>query len=98
MEWSGENLDPADVQAFDAIVESGNARVIRMAVAGLKAQMEAKVGFEGEMVTGKSPQQRVDVFRSQSEVVQAMSDPRYDRDPAYRNDVFEKLSRSNIQY
>ena len=69
-----------------------------MAVAGLKAQMEANVGFEGDMVTGKSPQQRVDVFRSQSEVVAAMSDPRYDKDPAYRNDVFEKLERSNIQY
>jgi hypothetical protein len=27
-----------------------------------------------------------------------MSDPRYDRDPAYRQDVFAKLERSNINY
>ena len=98
MQWSGENLDQADVEAFDSLVDSGNARLIKLAVAGLKAEMEKSVGFEGEMATGRAPRQVNDVFRSQAEVVQAMSDPRYDRDPAYRNDVFEKLSRSDVQY
>ena len=98
MQWSGENLDQADVEAFDSLVDSGNARLIKLAVAGLKAEMEKSVGFEGAMATGRAPRQQADVFRSQSEVVAAMSDPRYDRDPAYRNDVFEKLSRSNINY
>ena len=60
--------------------------------------MEKSVGFEGEMATGRAPRQQADVFRSQAEVVEAMSDPRYDRDPAYRQDVFEKLGRSNIDY
>ena len=98
MQWSGENLDQADVDAFDSLVDSGNARLIKLAVAGLKAEMEKSVGFEGEMATGRAPRQQADVFRSQAEVVQAMSDPRYDRDPAYRQDVFEKLGRSNIDY
>ena len=98
MAWSGENLDQADIEAFDALVESGNARLIRLAVSGLRSEMEKAVGFDGEMVTGRAPNQPVDVFRSQAEVVDAMSDPRYDRDPAYRNDVFEKLSRSDINY
>ena len=98
MAWSGENLDQADIEAFDALVESGNARLIRLAVSGLRSEMEKAVGFEGEMVTGRAPNQPADVFRSQAEVVEAMADPRYDRDPAYRNDVFEKLSRSEINY
>ena len=98
MQWSGENLDQADVDAFDQLVDSGNARLIKLAVAGLKAEMEKSVGFEGEMATGRAPRQQVDVFRSQAEVVEAMSDPRYDRDPAYRQDVFEKLGRSNVEY
>ena len=98
MQWSGENLDQADVDAFDQLVDSGNARLIKLAVAGLKAEMEKSVGFDGEMATGRAPRQQADVFRSQAEVVQAMSDPRYDRDPAYRNDVFEKLGRSNVEY
>ena len=98
MQWSGENLDQADVDAFDKLVDSGNARLIKLAVAGLKAEMEKSVGFEGEMATGRAPRQQADVFRSQAEVVEAMSDPRYDRDPAYRQDVFEKLGRSNVEY
>ena len=98
MGWAADNMDPADVEAFDALVESGNARSIRLAAAGLRAQYEAQNGFEGEMLTGRAPVQQADVFRSQSEVVAAMSDPRYDRDPAYRQDVFDKLDRSNIDY
>jgi hypothetical protein len=98
MQWSSDNLDAADIEAFDSLVDSGNSRLIRLAVAGLKAEMEKAVGFDGELATGRAPTTTVDVFRSQAEVVQAMSDPRYDRDPAYRQDVFEKLERSNINY
>ena len=98
MQWAASNLDQADVDAYDSIVDKGDVRAIRLAVSGLKAQYEAMNGFEGDMVTGRAPRQVNDVFRSQAEVVQAMSDPRYDRDPAYRQDVFNKLDRSNIQY
>ena len=50
------------------------------------------------MVTGKAPTSTKDVYRSQAELVEAMSDPRYDRDPAYRQDVIEKLDQSDIQF
>ena len=97
--WAGENLPEQYVSAFDNIVESGNVEAITIAVAGLRSQYEQVNGYEGRMLSGKgAPQERPDVFRSQSEVVQAMADPRYDTDPAYRNDVFEKLSNSNIDY
>lgn len=98
MSWASENMDPADIEAYDALVETGNARSIRLAAAGLKAQYEAQNGYEGEMVTGRAPVQQADIFRSQAEVVAAMSDPRYDADPAYRQDVFDKLDRSQLAY
>ena len=51
------------------------------------------------MVTGKTaPPETGDVFRSQAELVAAMNDKRYDRDPAYRQDVIEKLDRSNMDF
>jgi hypothetical protein len=98
VQWAAENLDPSYVQAFDDVVESGNVQAIQLAVAGLRSEYENQVGYEGRMLSGKAAQQQVDVFRSQAEVVRAMSDPRYDNDPAYRQDVYEKLERSNIQY
>ena len=97
-QWAGQNLPGEYVEAFDSLVEQGNLRMVQLAVAGLKAEYESNYGYEGEMLTGKASQSSPDVFRSQAEVVAAMQDPRYDRDPAYRQDVFAKLERSNINY
>ncbi len=95
MQWAGASLPEASVKAFDSLVETGNLEAIQLAVGGLKAEYERVNGVDGELLTGKAPTQTTDVFRSQAEVVRAMSDPRYDDDPAYRNDVYEKLERSN---
>ena len=37
-------------------------------------------------------------FRSQAELVEAMSDPRYETDPAYRADVIALLENSDIEF
>lgn len=96
--WASENLPPEDVQAFDALVATGQMGAIRLAVAGLKSLYQEQVGYEGRMLSGKSAVDTADVFRSQAEVVRAMQDPRYENDPAYRNDVFTKLDRSNLEW
>jgi hypothetical protein len=95
MQWAGENLPEASVAAFDSLVETGNVQAIQLAVAGVRAEYDRFNGVDGELLTGKAPTATVDAFRSQAEVVRAMSDPRYDDDPAYRQDVFNKLERSN---
>ena len=92
--WASENLDQKSIDAFDEIVGSGSVESIKLAVSGLKSQYEAANGYEGTMVTGKAPTNSRDVYRSQAELVAAMSDRRYDDDPAYRQDVIEKLERS----
>ena len=96
--WAGNNLDDNSKQAFDSIVNSGSIEAIRIAVSGLKAQYESENGYEGKMYTGKAATNANDVFRSQAELVAAMSDKRYDRDPAYRQDVIEKLDRSDLDF
>ena len=98
MDWAAQTLDSNYVEAFDDLVQNGSARAIQLAVRGLMAEYENANGYEGRMLTGKAATETPDVFRSQAEVVQAMNDPRYDSDPAYRNDVFEKLGRSNVQF
>lgn len=98
MEWSSENLPQEYSDAFNNVVERGNVLEIQMALAGLQQQYELNNGKEGNLRTGKSVVEQADVFRSQAEVIQAMQDPRYDKDPAYRADVFAKLDRSNINF
>ena len=97
-DWAATNLDETAISAFDTAVSSGNVQMIQLAVAGLKAEYDSANGYEGRMLSGKAAQTSGDVFRSQAEVVAAMSDPRYDRDPAYRNDIYEKLDRSDLKF
>jgi hypothetical protein len=96
--WASENLSPQEIQRYDNVIAGGNYDAISFAVEALKSKYTEAMGVEGQLFKGKPAASNKDVFRSQAEVVQAMSDPRYDRDPAYRNDVFEKLERSNLQY
>ena len=96
--WAKTNLPQEQITAFDEVVNMGSVQAIQLAVSGLKAQYDNANGVEGRMVTGKAAPQNGDVFRSQAELVRAMSDRRYDNDPAYRQDVIEKLDRSDLEF
>ena len=99
VQWAGENLPQTSIEAFDNIINSGSVEAIKLAVSGLKAQYENSNGYEGTMLTGKAPTNTKDVYRSQAELVAAMSDRRYDNDPAYRQDVIARLERSdNLEF
>ena len=96
--WAADNMDDKALDAFNSIIDQGNPTAIQIAVAGMKAEYDNQEGYEGRMLTGKAAQNSRDGFRSQAEVVEAMSDPRYDRDPAYRQDLYDKLERSNVNF
>jgi hypothetical protein len=95
--WASQNLSEQDIEMYDAVMELGNPAAARFAIEALAYRYQESNGVEPDLVQGKSPGVGA-AFRSQSEVVQAMSDPRYDNDPAYRRDVMKKLERSNIQF
>jgi hypothetical protein len=96
--WAKSNLPKSSIDAFDEVVNTGSVQAIQLAVAGLKTEYNNANGVEGRMVTGKTAPDRGDVFRSQAELVRAMNDSRYDSDPAYRQDVIEKLDRSDLEF
>ena len=95
--WASQNLSDQDIEMYDAVMELGNPAAARFAIEALAYRYQESNGVEPDLVQGKSPGVG-GAFRSQAEVVQAMSDPRYDNDPAYRRDVMKKLERSNIQF
>jgi hypothetical protein len=99
LQWASKNFDEAEISRYDKVMESGDPDAAYFAVQALAAKYNDGVGVEGNMLTGKPAKAQGDNFRSQAEVVRAMSDPRYESDPAYRQDVYEKLERStNLQY
>ena len=96
--WAADNLDSNTIQGYDSLLETGNLNAIKLALSGIKSQYDEANGYEGRMLTGKAPKSSGDVFKSQAQLVQAMADPRYDNDPAYRQDILEKLDRSDLQF
>lgn len=96
LQWASQNCTPDMIQAYDAVMQKGDPASCFFAVQAMAFRMAEMEGWQpDDFLSGNSPVQTADVFRSQQEVVQAMSDPRYDNDPAYRQDVMNKLERSN---
>ena len=98
MKWAQQNLNEQEVQMFDTVMERGDPLAAFFAVRSLAYRYNDTIGYDGKMLTGNAPKANTDVYKSQAQVVEAMNDPRYDRDTAYRQEVMEKLSRSNIDF
>ena len=98
IQWASQNLSEQETAMYDAVMDRGDPLAMFFAAQALNARYQDAVGYDGEMLTGSAPRNSNDAFRSQAELVAAMSDPRYDKDPAYRADVADKLERSNINF
>ena len=97
--WAGNNLADGDINMFDHVMDQGDPAACFFAIQALQYRFQEGTGYDGQMITGKPAVNKADVYRSQAELVAAQGDPRYENDPAYRNDVMEKLMRSpNLQF
>lgn len=96
--WAGQNLSQEEISMYDAVMGKGDPNSIYFAVQALNNKYSEAVGNDGQLLTGRGNTDSGSVFRSQAELVQAMSDPRYDNDPAYRQDIIRKLDRSDISF
>ena len=94
IQWAGSNLTREEVDQFNAVVNTNNPAAIKYAVESLSNRWKGAEGYEAPLVTGKKAPSKSKAFRSQAELARAISDPRYQTDPAYRMDVEEKLARS----
>ena len=98
LQWAKDSLNPQEIQMFDTVMERGDPLAAFFAVRSLSYRYQDSLGRDGTMVTGTAPRGDGSQFTSQAEVVEAMSDPRYDRDPAFRQKIMKKLERSDINF
>jgi uncharacterized protein YhaN len=97
IDWAAENFSEPEIEAYDEIIETGDMRTINLALQALYYRYTDAVGQDGTLLQGKPAQSQAS-FRSQAELIEAMNDPRYDNDPAYRQDVLNKLDRSDVSF
>ena len=98
LQWAQGALSDQEIGMFDTVMERGDPLAAFFAVKSLAYRYQDEQGYQGKMLTGNAPKSSGSEFRSQAEVVKAMSDPRYENDPAYRMDIMQKLERSNINF
>lgn len=94
MEWAAQTLSEDDLNFYNNGVQ--NAATRDQAVEWLAAKYRAARPPEGRLLTNTTAPTAStgDLFHNQTQVSQAMTDPRYSIDPEYRQSVAAKLLRS----
>lgn len=93
-DWAKANLSEAELAAYNRAVASNDLTVVENAVLGLAFRYQSEVGKDPKLVGGGNA--AASGYQSVAQLVEAMKDPRYEKDPAYRKEVQDKLARSNI--
>jgi len=99
VEWAADNLPKEEVELFNSVMSRGDPLAAYYAIQATALRYADADGVEGTRVSGRTRASDGpgDIFRSRAELVSAMNDPRYENDPAYRSDLFNKLERSNLE-
>tara|TARA_R110002051_G_scaffold150198_1_gene222849 strand:- start:177 stop:968 length:792 start_codon:yes stop_codon:yes gene_type:complete len=96
MDWAGKALDEKDIDSFNRAIETPNDDDVIFAIKSLHARRQMMEGQSPTLLQGDTGGTGVDSFRSVAQLTKAMNDPRYSNDPAYRDEVTQKLSQSSI--
>jgi hypothetical protein len=90
--WAVTGLTAQELEGYNAICDQPATR--KQAVEWLMSKFSSARPGEGSLVQTTTSSGVGDVFNSVAEQTAAFSDPRYKADPAYRQQVAEKLLRS----
>lgn len=96
IEYAKNNLTEAEQNAFNETLDTGSIEQVKFAVQAIAN----RAGVSGEqpmqMINGDTNDVSTEVFESVAQVTEAMNDPRYANDPAYRKQVELKLAKSSV--
>lgn len=95
-QWAQNNLSEGEISAFNASLETKDVDQALFAIRGLHARYRSEVGVQPNLVTGQTGASSAGSYQSLAQLTEAMRDPRYEKDPAYRRSVADKLRNSSI--
>ena len=81
--WALDNLSKPEIEAFNEATNTMSGPQLSMMVQGLYTRYQNAMGVEPNLYSGKPAAGGPTPYRSTSEVVTAMSDPRYGKDVTY---------------
>ena len=96
IQWASENLADSEINTFNKQIEEGTIDEAKFSIKALESRYKLANGVEPNLVQGTKAGAGADTFRSVQQVVEAMNDPRYETDPAYRDEVARRMKNSDI--
>lgn len=93
-QWAANNLPQSTLKAFNKALDSNDLDLISMMVAGMQSKMNVTRGTSNPTLLGSTQGAgggEPKGFASKQDMIKAMSDPRYARDPAYTRSVEQKM-------
>lgn len=98
-QWAAANLSKADVEAFNNAIDSGNLGTVKLIMGGIRSAMgEAMTQKHGtsnpSVMGGPASTNTTGGFADKAEMVKAMSDKRYCRDPQYTKLVESRMAKT----
>lgn len=95
-QWAVANLSTDEISEYNKAVDSRDPATVRSAVMSLAFRYQREVGSDPKLLRGDNGGNTGGGFDSIAQLTEAMKDPRYDKDPAYRRSIEQKLAKSNI--
>jgi hypothetical protein len=98
LEWARDNIPKGEQLSYNRAVDGGDLAESKLLLRGIAAAYTAKEGKEPNLVTPVETVPRaggVAPFASVAQQTAAIQDPRYAKDPAYREEVAQRIAVSN---
>jgi hypothetical protein len=95
-EWAAVNLSDDEIAALDVQLTSSNPAIVRAGSKALAERFAEANPDEGTTLRGDSAATNMGgYFKSGAEMREAMADPRYRKDSAFREEVAQKIARAD---
>lgn len=95
-QWAGQNLSDAELTAFNQQLTTAQTPEQVALIYETLGNRYRKATGEANLVGGATAVSRSGSFSNRSEMVAAMSDPRYGKDPAFTKEVEQKTMNSTF--
>ena len=92
--WAEDNLSDTEIESYNTLIDSGDLDKIITAYQSIEARMSNS--SQKKFISPAKGSSDGAGFQSKAEMIQAMSDPRYQKDPAFRKQVEARLARSRF--
>ena len=98
VDWASKNLPQKTIDSFNRAIDNNNLEAVSLMLEGMKSKMTSKMGTANKSIHGgtATPVNRPKGFANKSEVIEAMSDKRYGRDPEYTRQVEQRMWATSV--